>query len=66
MNPQEFAYWLQGYFEISGSEELSKEQVEVVKKHLALVLTKVTGPTITITDKFSIPHYPFNPDTIIC
>ena len=35
----EFAYWLQGYFEISTTEikELSVSQVEMIHKHLDLV-----------------------------
>lgn len=37
MTSRDFAYWLQGFFEISGSSELSKDQVEMVKKHLNMV-----------------------------
>lgn len=42
MTPENFTYWLQGYFELSDSNNLSKEQVEVIKEHLALVLSKQT------------------------
>ncbi len=47
MNPENFAYWLQGFFEILAADggpdvELTVEQVACVKDHLALALTKVT------------------------
>ena len=42
MDSQNFVYWLQGYFEINGSNKLNEKQVQVIKDHLALVLTKVT------------------------
>ena len=37
MRGRDLIYWLQGFFEISGAEELSKEQVVLIQKHLALV-----------------------------
>lgn len=43
MTPQEFCYWLQGFFELSESNGMSPKQVEIVKEHLRLVFTKVTG-----------------------
>jgi len=42
MSPENFVYWLQGYFELTHSEELTKEQVKTIKEHIGLVLTKVT------------------------
>lgn len=48
MTPENFVYWLNGFFEISGSKTLAEEQVQVLKDHLKLVLTKKT-PNITIT-----------------
>jgi hypothetical protein len=46
MTPQEFCYWLQGYFEVSGNETLTPEQVKMVKEHLQLTFNKVTTTTI--------------------
>ena len=43
MTPQEFCYWLQGFLEVSGAKTISAEQVTVVRKHLDLVFTNVTG-----------------------
>lgn len=42
MTPEQFTYWLQGYFEISDSNMLSHKQVQIIKDHLALVFNKVT------------------------
>lgn len=42
MSPENFAYWLQGFFEIAGTDELTADQVKIVKDHLALVFEKVT------------------------
>jgi hypothetical protein len=42
MTPENFAYWLQGFFEIAGTDELTETQVKMVKDHLALVFQKVT------------------------
>ena len=41
MTAENFAFWLQGYFELGG-ENLSPQQVQVIKDHLALVFNKVT------------------------
>ncbi len=47
MSPENFAYWLNGYFEVleaggDAADELTPEQVACIKDHLALVLTKRT------------------------
>jgi hypothetical protein len=52
MNSEQFAYWINGYFEISGATVLNETQVKVIKDHLDLVFNKVTPtreplPTIT-------------------
>jgi hypothetical protein len=42
MTAENFAYWLQGFFEVSQADELTKEQVQEIKNHLKLVFNKVT------------------------
>ena len=42
MTPEQFAYWLQGFFELENPQQLNKQQLDVVKEHLALVFIKVT------------------------
>jgi hypothetical protein len=47
MDAQNFAYWLNGFAELSGDNPPTKTQWKSIKEHLALVFTKVTPP-ITI------------------
>lgn len=44
MNTIDFCFWLQGYFEISGSKELTAEQTKIVKNHLHLVFKHEIDP----------------------
>lgn len=37
MKAQEFAYWLQGYFEITEPAIIELNKIEIIKKHLDLV-----------------------------
>lgn len=45
MDALNFVYWLQGIFEIGGATELNPQQVEIIKRHIALVLYHVELPT---------------------
>lgn len=48
MTPENFCYWLQGFFELHDPSKLTEEQVGMIKEHLQLTFNKVTGPyTIT-------------------
>ncbi len=47
MTPEQFVYWLNGFFELGKPVGLSAQQVESIKDHLALVMKKVT-PHVTI------------------
>lgn len=71
MNNVNFVYWLKGFFELTNAEELTKEQVVMIKEHLDLCLNKVTpelGEGIKRTDTTYVPSYaptivqPPNPD----
>lgn len=42
MTSDNFAYWLQGFFELTGTNQLSEKQVRMIKEHLQLVFNKVT------------------------
>jgi hypothetical protein len=51
MTPENFCYWLQGYFEVqdptnAGCDDLDHEQVGMIRKHLALVFEHVTAPAV--------------------
>lgn len=42
MTPEQFTYWLQGFFEISNPEKLDEKQTQIIKDHLDLVFDKQT------------------------
>lgn len=42
MTPEQFTYWLQGYFEISKDKTLDESQIQIIQDHLSLVFNKVT------------------------
>lgn len=67
MTPENFAYWLQGFFEISGAKTLDERQVQEIKNHLDLVFTKVT-PTVPKYDPGTtfFPYDPFGLPEQIC
>lgn len=45
MTPEQFAYWLQGFMELSGeSATFTPAQVKMIREHLATVFVKVTPP----------------------
>lgn len=46
MDSNSFVYWLNGFFELSGATALNEQQVQVIKEHIALVMTKVTPSTV--------------------
>ncbi len=37
MTSRDFAYWLQGFFEVSARDSITKEQTTIIKNHLNLV-----------------------------
>ncbi len=42
MTPENFCYWLQGYFEIAQPQTLSSEHIQQIKDHLTQVFNKQT------------------------
>lgn len=46
MTSRDFAFWLQGFFEISNVESITKEQTEVIKNHLNLVFKHEIDPSM--------------------
>lgn len=65
MTPENFCYWLRGFFELTNTRVLSEYQIEEIKNHLNLVFKKEPKNT----DFYSI-EYPlkevYNHDTPIC
>jgi hypothetical protein len=47
MTSRDFAFWLQGFFEISETTQLTVKQTEIVKKHLSLVFIHEIDPSMS-------------------
>lgn len=71
MTPEQFTYWLQGFFEINGGEtHLSIAQVQIIADHLQTVFNKITPgskPKEILQDQLDrisgsgpvhVPYYP--------
>jgi hypothetical protein len=59
MTPEQFAFWLHGYFEISRSDVISYEQARKIKENLESCFQKVTP------DRKSIDEGPVGLDHLI-
>ena len=46
MTSRDFAYWIQGFFELSNAETITKEQAIMIKKHLNLVFKHEIDPSM--------------------
>lgn len=62
MTPEQFAYWLQGYAEISGKQPTESEW-QVIKDHLQTVFNKVTpvrlgGPGGPVSERNELNYIP--------
>jgi hypothetical protein len=61
MNSLEFAYWLQGFFEISkisNLQSLDETQVQIIKEHLDLVFEKKTYTSMGYSGTCGISENP--------
>lgn len=71
MKSRDFCYWLQGFFEIAGSDHstLDKNQITIIKKHLSLVFEHEIDPSMGSPEhqkKLNQIHHPnSNKDTLI-
>ena len=71
MTPTEFVYWLQGFLEIADPKKLTKQQIEIIKDHISLVMDKQTPNRISTPQIYSPPtleppHLPNPLITPIC
>jgi hypothetical protein len=77
MTPENFVYWLQGYFEINDAagasttsvtpgtlKYLNEKQIQVIKDHLKLVLEKKTPDKKLPFSLNFPPHIPVTPSGI--
>lgn len=54
MTERDFIYWFNGFLEMSKTETLNKEQLDMVKKHIELVIKRVVD-----VPNSTAPHYDF-------
>lgn len=62
MTQDQFVYWLQGFVELTETEQPSKAQWAAIKDHLKLVFTKVTpqlGKSLPVTPALPVQPVPF-------
>lgn len=55
MTPENFVYWLQGFFEINGTGAITSSQAHVISDNLKLVLNKVTADRAPTIDVWATP-----------
>lgn len=61
MTSEQFAYWMQGFVELTpGMEAPSPEQWESIKQHLQTVFMKVTPPFQKASDSYPRPTSPLD------
>lgn len=46
MTSRDFAFWLQGFFEVQKPESIDKEKTEMIKRHLNLVFKHEIDPSM--------------------
>lgn len=47
MKPENFCYWLQGFFEVAQPTSLTEEQIKMIQNHLNLVFEHAIDPQAT-------------------
>jgi hypothetical protein len=74
MTSRDFAFWLQGFFEVANPSTIGSKETEMIKKHLNLVFKHEIDPSMgdekhqQVLNEIHSPsggniHYPsFNPD----
>lgn len=70
MHARDFCFWLQGYFELAaGRDELTAEQANTIRNHLALVFKHEIDPSMgdqKHQDKLNEIHKPgFDPNKVV-
>lgn len=59
MTSREFCYWLQGFFELaSAAQTLAPDQVDLVRKHLAMVFKHEIDPSYPEKEALDALHNP--------
>jgi hypothetical protein len=56
ISSENFTYWLQGFFELSNADSLTKEQVATIKLHLAMVFDQTIKNNIISSNNIVSPQ----------
>lgn len=59
MKPDQFCYWLQGFFELSDEDTINEVQIDAIKRHLNLVFVHSLDPeseSETSATKWDLQH----------
>ena len=64
MTSRDFAFWLQGFFEVSNAETITQEQTEVIKNHLNLVFKHEIDPSMGDAEHQTILNQLHKPNPI--
>jgi len=54
MNSEQFAYWLNGFFEIENPKSLDERKTQIIKDHLSLLFNKIT-PSRVLKEDMTTP-----------
>lgn len=65
MTAEQFAYWMQGFAELSGDEPPTAAQWKSMREHLATVFSKVTPPLHAPLPVPGIPQAPWPQGPIV-
>jgi len=63
MTSRDFAYWLQGFFELSDSDVITDTQSKIIQRHLNLVFVHEIDPSMgddEHQDKLNKIHHEFS------
>lgn len=67
MTSRDFAFWLQGFLEVSGSKKMNEAQVKLIQKHLNLVFKHEIDPSMDDQDGLNQIHNgPSNTPIVRC
>ena len=64
MTSRDFAFWLQGFFEVANPSTIGSKETQLIKKHLALVFKHEIDPSMgdeNHQDELNLIHHSSKP-----
>lgn len=52
MTPNDFCYWLTGFFEVSEATSLNEKQIAIIRQHLMFVFTRTVPDNKSLKQLF--------------